>query len=211
MKWMWIAPAAALLLVACVDDDDDDLAQSRTLSVSGTGAAAGVPDMAMLNFAVVSQAKTAGEATAANASSMTGVRDALSELGVAPRDMQTSGFSLSPRYAQNERGFTDRNVIIGYEANNTLTVRLRDTTKVGGAIDAAVAAGANQLNSLNFGFSDEDELLEEARRNAVREAVALAELLADEAGIRLGPVRHMSISSYRPSPQPIAMRSAAMA
>ncbi|MEM9990021.1 MAG: SIMPL domain-containing protein, partial [Pseudomonadota bacterium] len=191
--------------------DADAQEAPRTLSVTGNGQAVASPDMAMMNFAVVSQGKTAGEAITENSQRMNKVRDALKDLDIEARDMQTSGFYLNPRYERDERGRTDRNKIIGYEAGNTLSIRLREIEKVGEAIDEAVAAGANSLNGLQFGFQEKDELLEEARRNAVRDARALAELLAEEADVELGDVTSMSIYSASPEPRMLRMESRSMA
>ncbi|MEM6649344.1 MAG: SIMPL domain-containing protein [Pseudomonadota bacterium] len=185
----------------------DDHEAPRTLSVTGQGKATATPDLAMMNFAVVSQGNMAGEAITQNSAKMNKVRDALKALNIEARDMQTSGFYLNPRYERDERGRTNSNKIIGYEAGNTLSIRLRDVAMVGEAIDKAVAAGANSLNGLQFGFQNQDELLEQARRNAVRDARGLAELLAEEADVELGDVMSMSISSYYPQPRMMRMES----
>ncbi len=188
----------------------EPIAAQRTLSVSGTGKATGTPDMAMMDFAVIAQADTASAAMQQNAARMTKVRDALKGLGVQSKDLQTSGFYLQPRYARDERGRTDTNKIVGYTAGNTLAVRLRDVDKVGTAIDRAVGAGANNLGSLQFGFQNPDDMLEKARRAAVKDARALADLLVEEAGATLGPVQSISVNSYQPRPQ-ARMRMEAMA
>ncbi|MEM9422064.1 MAG: SIMPL domain-containing protein [Pseudomonadota bacterium] len=174
---------------------------ARTLSVSGTGKATGTPDLATMDFAVIAQADTASAAMRKNANQMTKVRDALEALGVQQKDMQTGNFYLQPRYPRNSVSARDDRKIDGYTANNTLTVRLRSVDKVGTAIDRAVAAGANSLGGLRFGFQNTDDLLARARRAAVRDARATAELLVDEAGVKLGAVQ--SISTHSAGPQPL--------
>ncbi|MBB4658838.1 SIMPL domain-containing protein [Parvularcula dongshanensis] len=174
----------------------------RTLSVSGLGEATGTPDMATLRFSATSRAATAAEALAANAQKMTAVRDRLRTLNIEPRDMQTSGLSLSPYYEQNDNGRFDRAVIAGYEAANGLTIRLRGTEGAGDVIDAAVQAGANGLDSLSFGFQNADSLQDDARRDAVRDARAKAELLAEEAGVSLGRVLTLTEAGGGGGPQP---------
>lgn len=184
-------------------------AESRFLNVTGEGRAVGTPDMATLTLAVISEAKTAGAAMQANAAQATRIRDALKGLGIEARDMQTSGLNLQPTYAQNANGYTDTSKITGYQASNSLFIRVRNVARVGEVIDRAVSSGANNVGGLQFGFQDTNKLLEDARRSAVKDAEAQALLLADAAGVALGPVT--SIASYSSSPQPVMMEARAMA
>jgi uncharacterized protein YggE len=178
---------------------------SRTISVSGTGEVYAVPDMVTLRFSATSRADSAAAALEANAEKASAVRDRLKKLGVESKDLTTSDLSLSPYYERDERARYDRSTIAGYEARNTLTVRLREVEGAGEVIDAVVAAGANGLDGLNFGFEDRSALLEEARKKAVAEARSVAALLAEEAGVSLGQVMSISETGGRISPQPVAM------
>lgn len=203
------------MLAACGGADAQENSASsearRILSVAGQGQAVGSPDMAMMSFGVVSEGKTAGEAMATNSAAMTKLRNRLRELGVAARDMQTSNFSLNPKYTPYNSGRPQTREIVGYTVNNQLSVRLRDIDKVGDIIDQAVSSGANNLNSLRFGFQNQTALEAEAKQAAVRDARATAELLAEEAGVKLGRVMSISVGSYRASPQPVAMARMEMA
>ncbi|MGV6819415.1 MAG: SIMPL domain-containing protein [Parvularcula sp.] len=208
---MRIALFAALpIMMACTvqpSDAQEPTAMQefqRTLSVSGTGNAAAVPDLAILTFGVQAQGNTAGEALSANSAHMNKVVNTLKGMGIEPRDLQTSNFSLNPLYSRDARGRMDTNQIIGYRTTNTLTVRVRDTGKVGETIDKAVGAGANNFQGLSFGFQDSGALLEEARRKAVRNARAIADLMAEEAGVKIGTVLTMNENSYNPQPRPMA-------
>lgn len=203
-----------ILAMGCADADAQDSASAetpRTISVSGEGEATGTPDMAIMQFGVVAEGKTAGEAMTANSQAMTKVRDKLKELGIAAKDMQTSNFSLNPVYPPYDRNKPEERKITGYSVNNSLTVRLRDIDKVGATIDAAVGAGANNLGGLNFGFQDQSDLEDEAKKDAVRQARATAELVAKEAGVSLGEVMTIAVNSYSGRPQPVAMSRMATA
>ena len=175
---------------------------TRSVTVSGEGSASAAPDVATLRFSSVSRGETAAAAMEANAERATRMRDALRRAGVEPRDMQSTGLSLSPYYAQGERGRPAREQVAGYEARNALMVRLREVGEVGAVIDAAVRAGANGLDSLQFGFADEASLREAARVDAVRDAEAAAGLLADAAGARLGRVLVIEEGGGGMGPQP---------
>src|SRR5204863_598242 len=68
------------------------------ISVTGDGESSIAPDMAVVNLAVVKQAKTAREALDENNKAMNDVLAALKSGGIAERDLQTSGFSIQPQY-----------------------------------------------------------------------------------------------------------------
>lgn len=213
-----ILPAVCLLLatgLAPATAQESAAQATRSVTVSGTGQAAGVPDLATLRFSSVSRGETAAAAMAANARRATAMRDALRRAGVEPRDMQSTGLSLNAYYdsSRSSRPASDRNEVAGYEARNALMVRLRDVDEVGAVIDAAVRAGANGLDSLNFGFEDEAALREAARVDAVRDAEAAATLLADAAGARLGRVLTIEEGGGGMGPQPrmVMMESRDMA
>src|SRR5438477_929001 len=109
---------------------------ARTISVTGSGTVTTVPNRATFSFGVVSNAKTATAALAANANDMRNVIAALIAAGVARNDIQTQGVSLS------ERTTDSGDTIIGYTATNSVSATVRDLNKAGRIVDAAVAAGA---------------------------------------------------------------------
>lgn len=182
----------------------------RSITVQGEGVAIGTPDIAMLRFSVRSRAESAGEAFSSNSTQMQRVVDSLKERGLEPRDLQTDQISLSPVYGPGSRsGYQDRSRVIAYEAVNSLSVRLRDIETAGAVIDAAVRAGANELQSFQMGFDDPKAMQDDARIAAVKDAKAKAEAMAEAAGARLGPV--MTINSSSASrPQPMMARAMAM-
>ena len=208
MTIKFIAPAAALALMACTGAPEalaDDAAAPRTITVNGTGEAFAAPDMAIVSIGVTSEAPTAGEALAKNNADMAATVAKLKELGVADRDLQTSGLSLNPQYDYENNRRSPR--VIGFAASNTLTVRLRDLSKAGAVIDEAVRAGANALGGVSFGFDDPAPLKADARKNAVRDARATAELLAKESGVTLGRILTINDGYVAaPSPRPAMMR-----
>ena len=181
------ATAAALGAASAQGAAQDAERDARSVTVSGAGTASAVPDVATLRFSSVSRDETAASAMEANARRATAMREALRHAGVDARDMKSTGLSLNAYYESSSfRGGGEK--VAGYEARNALMVRLRDVDAVGDVIDAAVRAGANGLDSLQFGFQDEAGLREAARVDAVRDAEAAAGLLADAAGARLGRV-----------------------
>ena len=196
------AAAAALLAASCSAPQAiaaDAAATHRTISVNGEGEASAAPDMAVVSIGVQSDALTAAEALRQNSANMSATIDKLKKLGVAERDIQTSGLSVNPRYDYEKN--RSRPEVIGFTASNTVTVRLRDLSAAGAVIDQAVQSGANSLGGISFAFSDPKPLLDEARKDAVASAKAKATLLTDAAGVRLGKLLSIQ-EGYAAAPQP---------
>ncbi|MEM6747996.1 MAG: SIMPL domain-containing protein [Pseudomonadota bacterium] len=204
------AALAALALTACTfEESRAQDHQVRSITVQGEGVVTAAPDIAILRFSVRTRGESAGDAFSANSNQMRSVVDVLKDQGIEPRDLQTDQISLSPVYDQNSRGYQDRTRIVAYEAMNSLTVRLRDIETAGAAIDAAVRAGANELQSFRMGFDNPKAMQDEARVAAVKDAKAKAEAMAEAAGASLGDVLTINASSDS-SPQPMMMRAMAM-
>ena len=184
------------------------------ISVTGEGRAAIAPDMAILSLTVTRVADTAKAALSANSAAMREVMDALKADGMAERDMQTSEFSIFPRYSQPDptrQGKGDpQPQIIGYQVSYGLTLRVRDITKLGAILDRSVTLGVNQGGQITFTNADPDKAVEEARRKAVADAMAKAKVLAEAAGLALGPVMSISENAGQPEAMPL-MRTMAMA
>src|SRR5688500_13957613 len=175
--------------------------------------------MAVFSAGVTTQGQTAAEALAENSRAMTQVIAALKRAGIAERDIQTSNLSISPIYQDPNRDAMmaarisgqpyvppppEQSVprIIGYTANNNVSVRQRDLKDFGTVIDTLAAAGANQINGPMFQMDNQEPALDEARLAAVKAARARAELYANATGLRI--VRILSTNEgggyYGPPP-----------
>jgi uncharacterized protein YggE len=152
------------------------------VTVVGTGAASLTPDRASFAFGTVSQAATAGAALNASSQAVSRVVGALKRAGVARSDIQTSDVSLTPR--MNDNG----DAIMGYTASNTVTVAIKRIGDAGDIVDAAVAAGANQVSGPNLLVSGQDAAYRGALKAALANARAKAETLAGASGSTLGKV-----------------------
>ena len=153
------------------------------ISVTGEATVSVAPDLAQIDGGVVSDGKTAREASEANNAAMGKVLLALKGAGIEEKDYQTSRLSLQPQYAPNRTGSSP---ITGYRASNRVTIRLRDVTKVANVIDVLVSAGANDIGGINFTVSQPSKHLDEAREKAVADARRKAEIFAKAAGVTLG-------------------------
>ncbi len=200
--------AAALFLSSPSSADENDGDFRRQITVSGLGEIRAVPDMANLSAGVISLGDTAAQALEKNTNDMQGVFNALSQLGIAQKDIQTSNFSVSPRYGRYDKSDIPPK-IIGYQVSNSVTITLRDLDKLGEALDSFVTAGANNLGGVQFGFADPSALKTKARIAAVKDAKARAKLYAETAGATLGPVLTIQ-ESAAPRPMPVMARMSAM-
>lgn len=178
-----------------------------TITVTGTGTVQAPPDLATLMIGVTTQGETAAVALSANSEAVEAVIARLTASGIEARDMQTSNLSINPNWSNFDGSSTP--TISGYVATNLLTVRVRDLDGLGTVLDAAVADGANTLNGLTFGLAKPEPALNDARKAAVADARAKAELLVTAAGMKLGRIVMITESGAWTDPQPMFRESAA--
>lgn len=209
--------ATALAIVAFAALPASAFAQTVTMtagqmSMQGHGEVYAAPDTAFVSSGVTSQAATARGALDANTKAMTDLIATLKAAGIESRDIQTSGFSVSPNYVYTDErdanGYALPPKINGYVVGNMVTVRVRALASLGIVLDQMVTVGANTINSVSFSVDDPRELYEEARLAAFKDAKAKADLYAGAAGIGLGNIVSISESTGY-SPQPYLMREMA--
>jgi len=175
------------------------------LTVSGSGEARVAPDEANVRLGVIAQAPTARAAQDQVNRAAGAVLDAIRKLGIQAEDIQTSGLSLQPLYSQGRPGTENENQaprITGYQANNTVTVRIEDLTKVGPVIDAGLGAGANTLDGVDFGLRNDEAARSQALADAAVKARAKAQTLAKALGLRLGEILEVAEGGISISPPP---------
>ncbi len=180
--------------------DPSGTAPEHTISVSGTGTVTLKPDVADLHLGVLINRQTVKSAQADAAASMTKVIAALKALGIDDKDIQTSNVSLQPTYDYSANTNPPR--ITGYQMSNSVTVTVRDLSKLGDAIDNSLAAGATSLDGVVFRVDDQTAAEAQARKAAMAEAKSKADTLAAAAGVAIGGVASISETSA-PMPYPI--------
>ena len=181
--------------------------QPATIQVSATGEASIIPDMAIIQLSVLREGETARDALDANTVAMAKVMDALLSAGIEERDLQTSNFSIQPRYVYPKRRNNEEEKpprIVGYTVSNDLTVRIRDLKAVGTILDQSVTLGVNRGGNIRFTSSAPDAAISEARKSAMMKAMEKAKVLVETAGAKLGAIRSIS-EQNRGVPQPRVM------
>jgi uncharacterized protein YggE len=198
----WVALAAALFV--SMPPAVAQTAPPRTLTIAGSAEVHAVPDAALVSTGVVTESETAAAALKANSATLAKVIDAIRAAGVEPKDVQTSGLALDARYYSPDKPSPgDRPRIVGYTAANEVTLRVHDLGKLGDLLDKVTVAGANRIDGINFIVSNQDRLLDQARRQAVADAKDKADLYAKAAGFTLGKVMSLTEETAAPAPRPM--------
>lgn len=179
------------------------------LTVTGEGQSRVAPDLATVQLGVTTQAESASDAMRQNAEAQSAVIAALREAGLAEADIQTSGLNLNPLMRYGDGVAPE---VTGYQASNIVTVRVAEMERLGEVLDAIVAAGANEIQGIQFTREDGADTLDEARREAVEDARRKAEVMAEAAGVTLGPIMVLrDVPQNGGMPRPMMRMEAAMA
>jgi uncharacterized protein YggE len=157
------------------------------VSVTGEGEAVAVPDIATFSFGVLAEGADAAEAQEQSAEAINEILAYLEDEGIEDKDIKTQYYNLNPKYEWvSESDFGSQNrVLVGYEVNQTVSVKVRDTDTTGTLISGVGERGATNVSSVQFTTEDDEVLRSEARANAVADARAKAETLADDLGVRI--------------------------
>jgi uncharacterized protein len=160
--------------------------QPEGIWVSGTGEISITPDIATLNLGVMAQEASVSQAQSAASEAMSKVMKALTDAGIASKDIQTGYFSISQQTRWDDMKKMD--VPMGFQVTNMVTVKIRAIDKVGDIIDAVVGAGEDliRINGINFSVENPAQYYSEARQKAMDAAKTKASELAKLAGVNLG-------------------------
>jgi uncharacterized protein YggE len=144
------------------------------------------PDLARIDFSVVTQALTAQDASSQNAARAASLISQL-QLFSPNVDIRTLNYSLTPNYTYPGNGGLP--TLVGYTVSNTIRLTTGDLGNTGALIDRGIQAGANQVSSLQFGLKDDQPARAQALRQATAQAKAHADAMAAGAGLHTGPFR----------------------
>jgi len=190
----------ALVLSACAPAASGSGSVVRSISVSGSGTAYLVPDIAYIYVGVHTEQATASEAVTENNAQTQKMIKALTDFGIDAKDIRTTNFSIWPMDKYDPLSGTPTGEKV-YSVDNTVYVTVREIDKLGDLLDTVVGAGANTVNSIQFDVADKDAALKQARADAVKNAGVQAQELADAAGVKLGDIQ--SIGFYDSAPYPV--------
>jgi uncharacterized protein len=170
---------------------------TRLLTVSGAGQVSLKPDIAYINVGVHTEKPSAAEAVAENNTNTQKLIDALKTAGVDANDIQTTNFSI---WQNTQNGPDGKPTSTTYMVDNTVYLTVRKLSQLGDLLDAAVKAGANNVNSIQFDVADKTQAMSQARAEAVKTAKTQADELAAAAGVTLGEIQSIQYLDASPSP-----------
>jgi uncharacterized protein YggE len=166
-------------------------AAGPTLSVTGEGVVSQAPDRASLNVSLIANNDQAEVATSQNNATYEAVIARLGKLGIPQREVRTTAFNITfvPKPDANAQYKPPRT---GYIVTRELAVTIENLSLVGRAVDAAVAAGATQIDGVSFGLRDTETAYAKALGVAMHDATVQAAALAGAAHLRLGPIQTLT-------------------
>ena len=191
----------------------------NTISFSGHGEVTAVPDIANIYFTISKDDKTVKDAQAGVAVIEKKALDLLKEKGVVEKDIKTTNASFNPKYEYRNTVCptipmdavtagvsapssyycpSGKQVLVGYTASESITVKIRNIDSVGDIMQGLGTTGVSDLNGPNFAIDKEDTLKAEARKKAIDDAKAKAEVLAKDLGVRLGKISSFSENGNYP-------------
>ena len=159
----------------------DEPASADTLVVTGVGSVEAVPDDASFSFGIETHAATARAALSENGDQVRRLLAALRHAGA--HELQTQYVSVWP--------ISENGSISGYSASNSVSATI-GVDKAGDLVDAATAAGANDVSGPELSQSDADRVYRKALAAAVADAKARAETLAKATGRALAGISQIS-------------------
>ena len=198
----WRAPALLLIALALGACSALGLGQAdRTIAVTGEGSVVIPPDTAIVTLGVQTRGPAVGPTVAANNEAAERVMQAVTQLGVAPEEVQTTYFSISTQPRYDEFGnVTDE---VTYFVDNTVTITLHDVSLLGTLLGDSLGAGANSVQSLTYTVAEPAAALGSARSQALADAQRQADQLATESGVTLGPILTVVENTGGVSPVPL--------
>ncbi len=166
-----------------------------TISITGEAEIFAKPDIGQFSFSVNANGVDAAEAQTKSAEAVNAILAYLGEAGVAEKDIKTQGYNLAPRYRYEDRACAPgmfcnpgEPILDGYEVSQTISVKVRDLDKAGTLISEVGSKGATNLSGLEFTIDDESALKAEAQAEAIVDAKAKAQKIANNLEVRLGKV-----------------------
>jgi uncharacterized protein len=204
-KFEWIGHLiGALLLVALIfgaikvvaaikqiGTIGEGIQAQNTITVAGSGFVYASPDIATISFDITDEESSVSAAETKVASEASAALAYLNQQAVAKKDIQTSNFSIYPRYEYNTAAYLPNNgtrTLAGYDVTESFDVTVRDLTKAGDILGGLAKLNVTNVNGPSFTIEDPDAVQATARAKAIDDAKAKAEVLAAQLGVSLGKV-----------------------
>ena len=210
-----LAALTLFLLLLCVQEIKQigqslpTPAANNTITVTGTGDATAIPDIAIFSFGVTETATSVADAQTAASTKANAATKAMTDAGVAKVDIQTLSYNINPHYEYNQvicnpnaSGICPqpKSVLTGYDVSETIQVKVRDLTKTGALLQTVGSLGVQNVSNLQFSIDKPNSVQDAARAIAINDAKTKAQTLASELGVTLGHVVNFSENGVNPGP-----------
>ena len=183
-----------------------------TIMVSGSGEAYAIPDIATFNFTVTEVGGTVKQAQEKADAKINKALSAVRESGIEDKDIKTTGYNVYPKYEWNQKPCpmgvmtnglsypcpSGKNVLTGYEVSQNITVKVRDTEKVGDLVTKVGALAVSNISGVEFTVDDRGQYVAQARAEAITEAKTKAKELAKQLGVHLGKIMYYNENGNYP-------------
>src|SRR3972149_3056265 len=197
--------AISSLIFANIYSKSIEPSSYRSFSVSGEGKVVAIPDVAQFTFSVITEGgKDVGALQQENTQKANRAIALLKDNGVEDKDIRTAGYSLQPRYQyfscpagkNSSAKPCPPPEIIGYSLNQTVSVKIRDFEKAGEILSGVVQSGVNSVSELSFTIDDRMEIENQARQEAIANAISKAESIAQAGNFNLGKILSINENSF---------------
>lgn len=191
----------AIFLLVSISQKANTATTTNTVSFSGQGKIFAKPDIATLDFSIITEAVTSKVAQDENSKKSQRVTDYLKKQNIEEKDIKSTYYNIYPKYAsypspviyeqtqvQAYPPVPSEPKIVGYSVNQGFQVKVRDFDKLSGIVDGLVANGVNNVNNLGFSIEDPEKVRSEARTLAIADAKKKAAELKGKIGIKLGKI-----------------------
>jgi len=197
--------AISSLIFANIYSKSIEPSSYRSFSVSGEGKVVAIPDVAQFTFSVITEGgKDIASIQQENAQKANRAIALLKDIGVENKDIKTAGYSLQPRYQYFSCPVGKNSItkpcpppeIVGYSINQTTSVKIRDFEKIGEILSGVVQSGVNSVSELSFTIDNRTEIENQARQEAIANAISKAESIAQAGNFNLGKILSINENSF---------------
>lgn len=189
---------------------------TNVINVTGKGEVMAIPDTGSFYFSITEEAKTVNLAQEKASKKTNTIIDALKALGIEEKDIKTTSYNSYPKYQYSNSvcpmydsagGVSmprycppGKEVLVGYEVNQTITVKIRKTADAGSVLTKVGDLGAANISGLSFVIDDLEKVQDEARDKAIEDAKQKAKILAESLGVKLKRIVSFSENGNYPIP-----------
>ncbi|HET9181500.1 MAG TPA: SIMPL domain-containing protein [Candidatus Angelobacter sp.] len=181
-------------------------AQANTIFAGADGKFEASPDTAVIHLDISSQQNTSRAAYDKVAAAAEQVREVLRRNGIDPKTAQIGFFAVQPVYDWRD----PKHRVIAYQVLTSVTLKLKDFSKVGALTEQLSAIETTQNQSLSYTLENIDQAKSKAAEDALRKARTLASSVAGAGGRTLGELLYASVDVSQPAIVPLAMRAQAI-